>query len=122
MRVLIVDNHRELRRSIRGVLTDAFEGAVFGEAENAAQALRLAQSELWDAVILDLSLPDAHGLETLKQLRQLRPALPVLVMSMHPESHYGPSARAAGACAYLVKGSDAAEIVTAVRQAVPRRG
>jgi two-component system invasion response regulator UvrY len=118
MRVLIVDDHAPVRRGVREALDRTLGQGVFGEAGGAAEALRLVEQEPWDVVLLDLSLPDRNGMETLQELRRLRPAVPVLVMSMHPESQYGPAARAAGAAAYLPKGSDPETIAAAVRQAV----
>jgi two-component system invasion response regulator UvrY len=118
MRALVVDDHPAMRRSLGAVLTGAFPGSVVAGAEDGAAALRLVASERWDVVILDLSLPDRPGLQVLGEIRGLAPALPVLVMSLHPESAYGPPAMAAGATAYLVKGSDPAAIEAAVRRAL----
>jgi DNA-binding NarL/FixJ family response regulator len=115
-RVLIVDDHQRVRRSVREALDRNLSGSVFGEAGGRAEALDLLSREEWDVVLLDLSLPDGTGIETLRQLRGLRPAMPVLVMSMHPEAQYGPAARAAGAAGYLVKGGDPAVLAAAVRE------
>jgi len=118
MRVLIVDDHERVRRGVREALERTLGGGSFGEADSAAEALRRAEAEPWDVVLLDVSLPDRGGLEALRDLRRVRPALPVLVMSMHPEEQYGPAARAAGAAGYLPKGSDPEAIASAVRAAV----
>jgi DNA-binding NarL/FixJ family response regulator len=118
MRVLIVDDHERVRRGVRDTLGVALGEGVFGEAGGAAEALQRVEQEPWDVVLLDLSLPDRSGMDTLKELRRLRPGVPVLVMSMHPESQYGPAARAAGAAGYLPKGSAPETIAAAVRSAV----
>jgi DNA-binding NarL/FixJ family response regulator len=115
-RVLIVDDHQRVRRSVREALGRSLAGSVFGEAGGRVEALDLMAREPWDVVLLDLSLPDGNGVETLRQLRDLRPAVPVLVMSMHPEAQYGPAVRAAGAAGYLAKGSDPELLAAAVRQ------
>jgi two-component system invasion response regulator UvrY len=115
-RVLIVDDHPGVRRSLRAVLDRALVAEVFGEAGGRAEALDLVTREPWDLVLLDLSLPDGNGLETLRQIRDLRPALPVLVTSMHPESQYGAAVRAAGAAGYLPKGGDPQTLADAVRR------
>jgi two-component system, NarL family, invasion response regulator UvrY len=117
-RVLIVDDHERVRRGVREALDRTLEQAVFGEAGGAAEALRQVEQEPWDVVLLDLSLPDRSGMDTLRELRRLRPGLPVLVMSMHPEGQYAAAALAAGAAAYLPKGSDPEVIAAAVRGAV----
>jgi len=118
MRVLIVDDHERVRRGVRDALDQALGQGVCGEAGGALEALRRVEQEPWDVVLLDLSLPDGNGMDTLKELRRKRPGVPVLVMSMHPESQYGPAARAAGAAAYLPKGSDPETIAAAVRGAL----
>ena len=122
MRVLIVDDHERVRRGVRDALDRVLGEGVFGEAGGAAEALQRVEQEPWDVVLLDLSLPDRSGMDTLKELRRRRPAVPVLVMSMHPESQYGPAARAAGAAGYLPKGSAPETIAAAVRSAVSGAG
>jgi DNA-binding NarL/FixJ family response regulator len=117
-RVLIVDDHHRVRRSVRDALDRALTGAAFGEAGGRTEALDLVRRETWDLVLLDLSLPDGSGMETLREIRDLRPALPVLVMSMHPESQYGAAARAGGAVGYLPKGAAPEALAAAVRQAL----
>jgi len=117
-RVLIVDDHQLVRRSVREALGRALGVGVFGEAAGRAEALDLISREVWDLVLLDLSLPDGNGMETLRELRSVRPAVPVLVMSMHPESQYGAAARAAGAAGYLAKGAAPEALAAAVRQAL----
>lgn len=118
-RVLIVDDHQRVRRSVREVVERALGESVVGEAGGRAEALeRMQVGEGWDLVLLDLSLPDGDGLATLRELRRLRPATPVLVMSMHPEAQYGPAARAAGAAGYLPKGSDPETVAEAVQRAL----
>jgi len=114
-RVLVIDDSDALRRSVREVLGTALPDVVVGEAAGARPGLALVGSEPWDAVLLDLSLPDANGLDTLRDIRRLRPELPVVVMSLHPEEEYGPAVRAAGAAVYVTKGSAAETIADAVR-------
>ena len=118
-RVLVVDDSREVRRSVRDVLGAALGDLEIGEAAAAAEALALVECEPWDAVLLDLSLPDRRGLDALRDLVRLRPRLPVLVMSLHAEAEYGPAVRAAGAAGYLAKGSAPEVIAAAVAAVLP---
>jgi len=117
-KVLLVDDNDEIRRSVRLVLAEAISDLAFGEARDAGEALALIGREPWQIVVLDLSLPDRNGIETLRQIRLLRPALPVLVMSFHSEAEYAAAARAAGAAGYVAKGSAPEALAAAVRRAL----
>lgn len=122
IRILIVDDHEALRRALRDVLFDRLEGAEIDETGDPDEAIRRVEGESWQLVLLDLSLGGRRGLDILRRLRQLRPGLPVLVMSMHPEEEYAPAARAAGAAGYLMKGASPDAIATAVKAAVASGG
>ena len=115
MRILLVDDHAEIRRALGALLS-----ASIGEAGAATDAMAAVGTGSWDLVLLDLSLPDRNGIEALRELRRLHPALPVLVMSFHAESEYAAAVRAEGAAGYVAKGSAPAVIVEAVRAALPR--
>jgi DNA-binding NarL/FixJ family response regulator len=72
----------------------------------------------WDAVILDISLPDRNGLDVLKELQTDRPHLPVVVLSMHPEDQFAARMMRAGASAYVTKESASEELTQALRNAL----
>lgn len=118
MKILLVDDHLVVRQGVKQILADEFPLAVFGEAENAAQAIRSVQQQEWTILLLDLTLPDRGGLETLADLKALRPLLPILVLSMHPEVEFAARALKAGASGYLTKQSAAEEMIAAVRKAL----
>jgi DNA-binding NarL/FixJ family response regulator len=120
MRILLVDDHPVVRHGIRTILTERLEDAVVGEAGDAASALLQVRSGDWDVVIADISLPGTNGLDLIKELRRLQPALPTLVVSMHPASQFARRALAAGAAGYLTKDSPPDEFVAAIEEA--RRG
>jgi two-component system, NarL family, invasion response regulator UvrY len=119
-RILVVDDSVAMRGSVCALLAQELPGAFVGEAAGALPAFALIAEEPWDLVLLDLSLPDRSGVETLRELRTLRPDLPVVVMSLHAESEYGPTMRAAGAVDYISKGSSAESIAAAIRLALSR--
>lgn len=119
-RILLVDDSADVRRSMRAVLADAIGGATIGEAGDAAQALAALAHDPWDVALLDLSLPDRNGLDTLREMRRRWPALPVVVMSFHSEADYATVTRAAGATGYVSKGSSSEMIAAAVRKALAR--
>ncbi|KAI5915652.1 response regulator transcription factor [Thauera sp. 2A1] len=114
MRILIVDDHPVMRFGVRQLVERRWPEADIGEAENLLQALHLARGQAWQVAVLDLSLPDAVGLEGLAQLRRAAPALPVLVLSMHGEAAYATQALQLGAAGYLTKEHATSELVTAI--------
>jgi len=92
-----------------------------GEAANAEEGLSELRNTEWDVMVLDLTLPGASGLEFLKDLRRERPALPVLVLSMHPPDQFARRAMNAGASGYLTKDSAPNELVKAVGEVIAGR-
>ncbi|HME01087.1 MAG TPA: response regulator transcription factor [Terriglobia bacterium] len=116
IRVLIADDHAILRRGLIEILTREFKDAVCGEAENAQQALAQVQGHGWDVVILDVTMPGRSGVDVLADLKRVRPKLPVLVLSMHPEDQYGKRVLKAGASGYMNKESAAQELIKAIRK------
>jgi len=117
-RILLVDDSDDVRRSMRAVLAGELGQVTIGEARDATEALALAGRESWDVVLLDLSLPDRSGMDTLRDIRRLKPAPPVIVMSFHTEAEYTIAARAAGAAGYLAKGSASGVIAAAIQDAL----
>jgi len=121
MRILIVDDHAVVRDGVKTIVGERFGKVVLGEASTANEALELARQEEWDAVVLDISLGARSGLEVLKELKQLRPKLPVLILSMHSEAQYARRAFKAGASGYITKESSHAELVTAINKVIEGR-
>jgi len=100
-RMLIVDDHEVLRDGVKRVFEKQPGMPTFGEASTVNEALRLVREQDWDVVVLDISLGDRSGLEALKELKQIRPQLPVLVLSMHSEGQFARRAFKAGAAGYV---------------------
>jgi DNA-binding NarL/FixJ family response regulator len=116
IRVVIVDDHAILRRGLTQIIEESGDMKVVGEAETSAAAMRLLRENPCDVVLLDISLPDRNGIETLKLIRKEAPSLRVLILSMHPENQYAVRALKAGAAGYLTKQSAPSQLVSAIRQ------
>jgi two-component system, NarL family, invasion response regulator UvrY len=116
IKILIVDDHEVVRDGVKKIFEKKPDAAAFGEAGTAQEALSLAREQEWDVAVLDLSLGGRNGLEVLKELKQIRPRLPVLILSMHSEEQYARRAFRAGAAGYVTKGSSRAELAQAVEK------
>lgn len=116
MRVLIADDHAVVRRGLKQILADVWPTVIVGEAEDAHEALRLVRQQGWDAVVLDISMPGKSGIEVLKELKQERPHLPVLVLTSHPVEQYALRVMKAGAAGYMTKESAPEHLIEAVRK------
>ncbi len=114
--VLIADDHAIVRQGLKQILSETDDLVVTGEADDGAEALQLARQQPWDVFLLDVSMPNRNGIDTLKQLKKEFPRLPVLILSMHPEEQYAVRALKAGAAGYLTKQSAPEQLVTAIRQ------
>lgn len=113
--ILIADDHSVVRRGLKQILLDEFPDAVITSVNDGNKLLQKAQTEKWNIIISDVSMPGRNGLEVVKQLKAEFPDLPVLILSMHPEDHYAIRALKAGASGYLTKDSASEELVNAVR-------
>lgn len=118
MRVLIADDHAVFRRGLKETLAEAFSAVVFGEASTAQEALDHVRRQSWDVVILDISMPGKSGLDILDELKRLRPKLPILLLSMHPEQQFARRALKAGAAGYLTKDGVPEELKEAIKKIV----
>src|ERR1043166_1961148 len=118
MRILIADDHALVRKGLRQLLAEALPQVEFGEASNAQEALDLVWGNHWNVLLMDITMPGRSGLDLLKQLKQDRPELPVLVLSAHPEEDYALRVLKAGAAGFLNKDAAVEELLAAIRKVV----
>ena len=118
IKVIIVDDHPVVRRGLKQILHEEPDVKVVGEAESAQEAFKIIRTIDCDAVVLDISLPGASGVEILKQLKHEYQKLPVLILSVHPEEQYAVRVMKAGASGYLTKESAPEELVKAIRKII----
>jgi two-component system invasion response regulator UvrY len=114
--VLIVDDHAMFREGLKQILAKHPEFRVADEAGSGTEALEKISGRDYDVVVLDISLPGRTGWEVLGMIRQQKPNLPVLILSMHPEDQFALRMLKAGAWGYVSKESAAEELLVALRK------
>jgi DNA-binding NarL/FixJ family response regulator len=116
IRVLIADDHAILRRGLRQIIDETDDLTVVGEAESSAETIKYIRSNPCDVVLLDISMPDRNGMDTLQIIAKDHPKVAVLMLSTHPENQYAVRALRGGASGYLTKQSAPAQLVNAIRR------
>ena len=116
MKILIADDHAIVRRGLRQILSNVSDMEVAGEASNGKELLELVRSERWDALVLDLNMPGQGGLDSLQEVKHIKPELPILILSIHQAEQYALRVLKAGAAGYLNKESAPELLVEAIRK------
>ena len=116
--VLLVDDHPVVRQGIARILAAEIPDLRLGDAVDSVSALAHLRATPCDLILLDLTLPGDSGLILLRKVRREFPAVPVLIVSMHPVDQFAQRSLQAGAVGYVSKDSDPQEIVQAVRHAL----
>jgi DNA-binding NarL/FixJ family response regulator len=116
IRVFIADDHAIVRHGLRELVASTPDMKVVGEASDGRQLLNAAPTLDCDVVILDLSLPKVNGPEVLKRIKEMRPSLNILVLTMYPEDQYAVALLRNGASAYLCKDRPSTELLEAIRR------
>jgi len=115
-RVFLVDDHPLVREWLTNLINQQPGLIVCGEAESGPEAREKILALRPDVAIVDIALKDSSGIELIKDLKQSRPEVAVLVLSMHDESHYAERVLRAGARGYIMKRETATKVITAIRQ------
>ena len=118
LKILIVDDHALVRSGIRRLLRDEPAIEFVGEADTANHALQAVRKEDWDAVILDINMPGRNALDVVRIIKNEKPSLPVLILTMYPENQYAMRALKAGASGYLTKASAPDHLIAAIFKVV----
>ena len=114
-KILVADDHTLVRESIIKSLSINMPDVVFGEAENATTVMGKVKKENWDLLILDLNMPGRNGLDIIKDVKEYRPEIPIIVLSMYPEDQFALRVIKAGAVGYLTKNTSSAELLKAIK-------
>ena len=115
-RVFIADDHAIVREGLRRILAGDPTIEVVGEGKDGHEVMTAARAGGIDVLLLDLSMPGRSGVDLIKQIKSERPALRVLVLSMHDEQQYAERAIRAGASGYLTKDTAATQLVAAIER------
>ena len=115
-KILIADDHAIMRDGLKQILSGCGDMRVAGEADDGPDTLNKIRYQEFDVVLLDISMPGKSGIELIKQIKDEKPELPILVLSMHKEKQYAGHAMRAGASGYLCKASATSQLVQALRK------
>lgn len=116
IRILIADDHAVVREGIKHIFSEVPDVSIAGEASNGQEVLENIGKKDFELLLLDIAMPGRDGLEVLREVKALRPKLPVLILSMFPEEQYALRALRSGASGYMTKDSIPHELVNAVRK------
>jgi len=116
IKLLIADDHAIFREGLKHILEDHPDILVADEAGNGQEVLDYIWKNEYDMILLDIGMPGMPALEVLKQVKNEKPRLPVLVLSMYPDDQYAVRFIRAGASGYLTKESAPEELITAIRK------
>lgn len=121
MQILIADDHAIVRRGLSEILLETWPSARIEEVGDADVLYQRVMEDSWDLVISDLMMPGRSVLETLQQIRQSFPQLPVLILSIFPEEQYATRVFKAGASGYINKDAAPTELVKAAQRLLQGR-
>jgi len=114
IRILIADDHAIVRKGLKQIIIDEFPSATVIEVSDVESLVMQVIKENWDVIICDISMPGRSGVDALEQIKQIKPEIPVLMMSMHPEDQYALRVLKSGASGYLNKSTVHEELIKAI--------
>jgi len=118
IKVLMADDHAIVRKGLRQILNEGAAHCQVEEAVNGQEVLKKVYEGVFDILVLDISLPDRNGLELVREIKSVKPKLPILMLSAHPEEQYAIRALKAGVAGYLNKESAPEQLVPAIERVV----
>ena len=116
MKIIVADDHAVVRKGLKQILLEISGVKAVEEVDNGPALIERITKENFDFVILDISMPGQSGLLTLKEIKDRKPKLPVLILSIHPEEQYALRSLRDGASGYLTKDSAPEELVKAIQK------
>jgi DNA-binding NarL/FixJ family response regulator len=116
IRVLLADDHAIVRAGLKEILAGTGDITVAAEATNGQEVMARIRGQDYDVAVLDMSMPGRSGIDLIKQVKDEKPKLRILVLTMHSEEQYAVRALKAGASGYLTKEAAAEQLVAAIRK------
>lgn len=115
-RIIVADDHSFVRVGLIQILKDEYPLAEIKEVGDGESLVKEVMQQEWDLVISDLDMPGRSGLEALEQIKLIKPALPVIILSIYSEDLYAVRALKVGAAGYLNKNAAPYELIKAVER------
>ncbi len=116
IKLLVADDHKIFREGLREIINKTSDIRVIDEAKSGNEVLSKVEENNYDVILLDISMPGRSGLDILKQLRQEKPHIQVLILSMYSEEEFAVRAMKTGAAGYLVKDTASKDLIEAIRK------
>ncbi|HZV71017.1 MAG TPA: response regulator transcription factor [Saprospiraceae bacterium] len=121
MKFLVADDHAIVRKGLVQLLHEEFPSAQITEVPGSNEVMEEVRNQIWDVILLDITMPGRNGIETLKQIRANGIKAPVLMLSIHPEDQYAVRVLKAGASGFINKESATEELLVAVHKVLSGR-
>jgi two-component system, NarL family, invasion response regulator UvrY len=114
-KVLLVDDHKIVREGLKNLINLEKDMEVADEAASGVEAINLIRHNNYDVMVLDISMPNKNGVDTLHDLKHIAPDLSILILSGYSEEQYALNLMRSGCKGYLSKDADSEEIIKAIR-------
>ncbi len=88
LKILVADDHPVVRQGLKQILSETKDMTVADEAQTGQEVLKKAVKNDYDVILLDISMPGKNGLDILRELKNKKPKVPVLILSIYPEDQY----------------------------------
>ncbi|ROL59439.1 DNA-binding response regulator [Bacteroidetes/Chlorobi group bacterium ChocPot_Mid] len=122
MKIAIADDHAIVRKGLKLILETEFGDVTLDESSSGDELIDLVRHNNYDLIILDISMPGKDVLDTLKDLKDLKPNIPILIFSMNPEKAYAVRMLKSGASGYINKDCSHEELIEAIKKVISGRG
>jgi two-component system response regulator NreC len=121
IRIVLADDHTILRQGLKSLLVEEPDFQILGEASDGQEAMQLVERLKPDVLVVDVMMPGMNGLEVTRQVHERCPEIKIIVLSMHAREAYVLEAIRNGALAYVLKDSQATDLINAIRMVIKGR-